>query len=328
MSNPNQKHRNVLARLFSFLARLFGDEDAQAQVASRKRKARAYRIPKQQPATPPVLQDAAQPAQLDNKALRAAAPSIFGETAASGAGKSYVHFSTLAVVDDLRKMGFTANMAWEDSRPRLGGESEKETLCHAVVMTRKQEGDKSAAALTLLNSHDRGSAFRVYASIVNPLTGLPMITDMYSRTRHMGHSIDDVLKNARGVIAPAGGVENIAVRMAEVELTPREERAFARKAAVLRLQVRYNSQTKPGDITPLLERRHPGMEGHDLWTTFSAVHENLMTQAVKVTERRLKKVSCLRDWESLSIQLWQLAVDTLLAREAVKERNAQMEDKS
>jgi hypothetical protein len=165
--------------------------------------------------------------------------------------------------------------------------------------------------LVLFNSHDRGCAFNLIASIWRKIcgNGLMVSSDLLNFShRHMGFDGNAFVGSAKAIVSGASMIADQVDYMKTIELTPNERNVYAATA----LEAAYNEPEK-APITPiqLLEERRFDDQGKDLWTTFNVVQENIMkgglmgrTQTGK--RRRTREIKSVDKDIKLNKLLWSL----------------------
>ena len=227
----------------------------------------------------------------------------------------YDFVPTLQAVDLLRDAGWNPVIA-EQSRvndiERDGVQKHMIRFCmDGLELTTKQE----RVDLVLYNSHDRGSAFKLIASIWRKVcgNGLMVASDLFNFThRHVNFDSKLFIQSAHEIVRNAGQIAGQVNDMRAIELTPDERGVFAASAHSLVYDEPDKAQIKPERL--LIERRYDD-EGKDLWTTFNVIQENLMKGGISYLKRdtnnnlrrnRTRKVKSIQKNIKLNKALWML----------------------
>jgi len=133
--------------------------------------------------------------------------------------------------------------------------------------------------LTLVNSHDGRSAFRLYTGLHRLVCSNGLIVPIGPkldgvRLLHRGLSMDDVTAAARQTNQRALEARAEIQRMEDFDTRPHERLAFVERALTA-----YRAVVLPDHrIAPsaALEVRRAEDEGTDLWRVFNTVQENLV----------------------------------------------------
>lgn len=137
------------------------------------------------------------------------------------------------------------------------------------------------------------------------------------RIPHKGDIQGEVIEGAFRVLDEFAAVEEHAEAMKALPLEPREEIAFATAALALRFGERPLEETgghRPAPITAeqLNEPRRIDDIGHNLWTTFQRVQENVMRggqpgRSAQGRRLQTRPVGSIDRGVSLNRALWMLA---------------------
>jgi hypothetical protein len=136
--------------------------------------------------------------------------------------------------------------------------------------------DEERIDLVLNNSHDRGCAFKLAASVWRKIceNGLMVSSELYNFShKHIGFDSQAFMDSAYKI---ADGAGEIAARVGDlktIELAPNEKGVFAMAAHQLVYDDPEAAPIRPEKL--LCERRYDD-KGNDLWTTFNVVQENIM----------------------------------------------------
>jgi hypothetical protein len=258
-------------------------------------------------------------APLSEDQMRAAAPSVFAEGKHASRSERYTYIPTIEVLRGLRKEGFEPFMVAQGAS-RIEGKSaftkHMIRMRHAAQVQTKPEANE----IILINSHDGASSYQMLAGMLrfvccNGLVVGDVVQDI--RIPHKGNIQGEVIEGAFRVLDEFEIVEQHAEAMKALPLEPREEIAFATAALALRFGERPVEETgghRPAPVTAeqLNEPRRIDDIGHNLWTTFQRVQENVMRggqpgRSVQGRRLQTRPVGSIDRGVSLNRALWMLA---------------------
>ena len=262
-------------------------------------------------------------APLSEDQMRGAAPSVFAEGKHASRSERYTYIPTIDVLRGLRKEGFEPFMVAQ-GQSRVEGKAE--FTKHMIRM--RYVGDTSGQVQTrpeaneiiLINSHDGASSYQMLAGMFrfvccNGLVVGDVVQDI--RIPHKGNIQGEVIEGAFRVLEEFEAVEQHAEAMKALPLEPREEIAFATAALALRFGERGVEESgghRPAPVTAeqLNEARRIDDIGHNLWTTFQRVQENVMRggqpgRSVQGRRLQTRPVGSIDRGVSLNRALWMLA---------------------
>jgi hypothetical protein len=256
---------------------------------------------------------------LTEDQMRAAAPSVFAEGKHASRSERYTYIPTIEVLRGLRKEGFEPFMVAQGAS-RIEGKAEFTKhmirMRHAGQVQTRPEANE----IILINSHDGASSYQMLAGMFrfvccNGLVVGEVVEDI--RIPHKGNIQGEVIQGAFRVLDEFEAVEQHAEAMKALPLEPREEIAFATAALALRFGERPVDETaghRPAPVTAgqLNEARRVDDIGHNLWTTFQRVQENVMRggqpgRSVQGRRLRTRPVGSIDRGVSLNRALWMLA---------------------
>lgn len=212
---------------------------------------------------------------MSNDDLLRLAPAIGAKAPIKDVSDKYSFVPTLEVIDLLRGEGWIPVHAKQASvriEERDGFQKHMiRFMRNDLIITPEERVD-----LVLFNSHDRGCAFNLIASIWRKIcgNGLMVSSDLLNFShRHIGFDGNAFLGSAKTIVSGASLIADQVDTLKTIELTPDERGVYASTA----LEAFYNEPEK-APVTPfqLLEERRYDDNGKDLWTTFNVVQENLM----------------------------------------------------
>lgn len=211
---------------------------------------------------------------LTDDEIQANAPAIFANDAHDRVGSRYRFIETAAVLNGMRGEGFEP-FEVRQTRVRLADRTEAAKhlirFRHASVEARSGH----APEIVLLNSHDGTSSYRLMAGIFRFVCSNGLICgEMHAdeKVRHSGDVVSKVIEASYRVLDDTQQVIEHVDEFRGVQLTDREQHAFATAA----LETRWDRDAAP--VQPdqiMLPRRHEDA-GADLWSAFNRAQENLV----------------------------------------------------
>ncbi len=231
---------------------------------------------------------------LTNEQIISLAPAAASHEPIEGVSARYSFVPTLTAVDLLRDAGWLPVHAEQSSvrKPERDG-FQKHLIRFAKEGTAFDSGQERVD-LVLYNSHDRGCAFKLIASVWRKIcgNGLMVPSDFANFShRHVGFQPDDFVESAGKIANAAGVIADRVGDMKTIELTQDERGVYAQAAHALVYAdpkaedpVGYmeDAPVKPGQL--LRERRYDD-KGNDLWTTFNVVQENIIRGGLRGQKR-------------------------------------------
>jgi len=231
---------------------------------------------------------------LLNEQMIQNAPSIFATEPHSEVSDRYGFVSTINVIDALRKEGW---MPVDVSQKNVRDKSKRELTKHLIRFRRLaddiQIGD-SFVELILTNSHDRSSAFVLHAGLFRMAcaNGIVIADSTFNKlsVRHGKNVVSDIIDGAYDVIDDVPMIANEVETMQNVELSGAERALFAKTAYnYINGDQGENLLTSEGNIVnQMLRPKRHADQGHDLWTTFNVVQENVIRGGIRTTKRNDK----------------------------------------
>jgi hypothetical protein len=212
---------------------------------------------------------------LSNDQIISIASSAGATNPIADVSERYSFVPTISVVDMLRDSGWLPVKAGESSvrKNDLRGYQQ-----HYVRFTRSELMFKDESIqLILMNSHNKGCAFKLLAGVFRFVCANGMIVgDQYANFthRHIGFNADKFLISAKSV---ADSAEQIAVRLDDfktIDLEPNEQGIYAK--AVHNLLYSDDLENAPIQANSLLETRRYEDDKNDLWSVFNKVQENVI----------------------------------------------------
>ena len=228
---------------------------------------------------------------LTNDQIVTLAPAAGSIAPINGVSSRYSFVPTLTAIDLLRDVGWLPIRAEQSAVRNADREGFQRHLIRFAKDGLSFAGER--VDLVLYNSHDRGCAFRLIASVWRQIcgNGLMVASEFANFShKHIGFSPDDFIHSAFEIAAAAGTIADRVDDMKVIEMTPDERGVFAQAAHSLVYDDPENAPIKHDQL--LAERRFDD-RGNDLWKTYNVCQENIMRGGLKGINRdsngRLRK---------------------------------------
>jgi len=223
------------------------------------------------------------PTPLTNDQIITLAPAAGSFEPINGVSARYSFVPTLTAVDLLRDAGWFPIHAEQSAVRVASREGYQRHLIRFAKNGLSFDGER--VDLVLFNSHDRGCAFKLIASVYRQIcgNGLMVASEFANFShKHIGFKPDDFVHSAREIAAAAGTIAERVDEMKVIELTPDERGVFAQAAHNL---VYDEPEQAPIQPHQLLEERRYDDKGKDLWTSYNVIQENIVRGGLKGTTR-------------------------------------------
>jgi len=261
--------------------------------------------------------------ELSRDQLMSETPSAYAEQAHGGTSDRYSFFPTDTVIEALRETGWAPVIAQEQrarAQDRFGFQK------HLIRFHRREELGRavlhdSRLELVLMNSHDGGCAFRLYAGVFRLVcsNGLVVADASYGAVsiRHTRRTVDEVISASQGIAGDSDRIGHHIDSFRQRTLTEGERNDFAARALTLRYDSLEEAPVRPSF---LLEAKRIEDRGNSLWQTFNTVQERMMRGSrpdrlkAHVESRRAARVRSLTGLDAqlnLNRDLWELAASYL-----------------
>lgn len=236
----------------------------------------------------------------------------------------YDLFESDTIIENLQRMDFVVRDAITQkshgkAAQKMEEKCEQNQTRHLYRLCRREDfGKPELPELVVVNSHNGACSLRVYTGYFRLICENGMIAGGKEelRIRHMGHTMQEVLEQIRGV------AENFQNAYGKVDafktkfLSDGDIRDFARKAN----EIRVNIGLRPvGDPLALVAPRRYEDSGNDLWSVFNRTQENMMKGGLALaydgTEKRKRLTRPIRNIVQnidANRALWQMAEDFAL----------------
>jgi len=204
----------------------------------------------------------------------------------SDVSSRYSFVPTLTAVDLLRDIGWTPIHAEQSRVRKVSRDGFQRHLIRFAKNGLSFDGER--VDLVLYNSHDRGCAFKLAASVWRKVcgNGLMVASEFANFShRHIGFSPDDFIHSANEIANSAGIIAKRVDEMKVIEMTQVERGVFAQAAHGL---IYDDPEQAPIQPTQLLTERRYDDKGKDLWSTFNIIQENAIKGGLKGVKRNQK----------------------------------------
>ena len=257
--------------------------------------------------------------ELSREELTQQVPAAYAEKAYSGTSSRYAFFPTSTVVEALRDSGWAPVIAQEQkarAEDRFGFQKHlirfhrREDLGRAVLHDSRLE-------LILMNSHDGGCAFRLFAGVFRHVCSNGLVVSEASfgaiSIRHTHRTVEQVVDASQKIAGNSDGIGSRIDAFRQRTLTEPERIDFASRALALRYDTADEAPVRP---SYLLEPKRYEDRGISLWQTFNVIQERMMRGSrpdrfkAQQEHRRAARVRALTGLDAqvgLNRDLWALA---------------------
>ncbi len=232
---------------------------------------------------------------------------VFAESPAPRVSSRYGFVSTFEVLAGLERAGFSVVKAAQHRVRRGSSPDHARHVLRLRHASAKLELGEYVPEVVILNSHDGSSAYQISIGLFRLvcLNGLVVGSPWGGiRVRHTKFQVDAVVAASLELVEAAPKARGVVAALQAVQLEPEERQAFAEAASALRWD------TDAPAVAPqvLLEPRRREDTGSDLWTTYNAVQENIISGGVRSTKgRKTRGVNAPSEGVRLNKALWLLA---------------------
>jgi len=248
--------------------------------------------------------------ELSNDQIIQYAPSVGATRPHHKVSEKYLFISSLQVINLLRDEGWHPVSARE-SKTVLKDKSGFQK--HIVTFQRENLwiSSEEKVELHLTNSHDRSSAYNIFMGIFRLIckNGLMVGTKglTYS-VKHIGFSPDMIAAGSKAIAEHSSAVAEQIGTMRKIELSPKEQLAYATAAHSIRFPNPKKAVIQPAQ---LLEARRRTDNSSSLWSTFNKVQENVIKGGIigykKGKSRKTREIKSVGKDIKLNKALWVLA---------------------
>ncbi len=217
--------------------------------------------------------------ELSNNQLIEIAPAIGATAPHSDVSEWYSFVPTTKAVDLLRDSGWLPVSAEQSS---VRSEEREGFQKHMIRFIQPHlDAGSERVDLVLFNSHDRGCAFKLIASVWRKVcgNGLMVASELANFShRHVGFKPEIFVESAQVIADQASEISYQVNDMKVIDLSPDERGVFALSAHSLLYDDAEQAPIRPDQL--LKERRYDD-KGKDLWSTFNVIQENVMKGGIR-----------------------------------------------
>lgn len=271
---------------------------------------------------------------IDDKQLKAFAPTIFAKGGMPGVSEKYGFVNTKTVIDAMRDNKFDIVEVRQSQRrdlDRMPFTKHMLKFRPSGLIGKVKRGDV-VPQIMMLNSHDRSSGFHLYAAMYRLICDNGMIVSDGAevtpvKVHHTIRMVENVIDRSNDLIKCIDGVYRLRGDMVKTAMTQKAALAFARQAVTFR-------PPRAAVLAPenlLIPRRKEDEAAvGNLWGTFNIVQENMLRGGNEtVTEdgrivltRGIGRIE--RDVQ-INVDLWSLAVQTIAKAQASAKKASKRE---
>ena len=242
-------------------------------------------------------------------------PQVFNTDYSSARTEKYNQFNTSSVINALRGEGFEVTNAFAQNV--RAGKVASPHHKHCVRLTHRDflktlKPEDERPEIVIVNSHDGQSSFRIMAGMFRIVcsNGLIVSTEETgsAKVRHQGefNTIESVIDSALVVAEQAKESYELIERMKSQNLTDKEQKEFAERAAKIRLAFNKNSKIVNAQNL-LIPHRHEDNIVPSLWNTYNVIQENCIKGGQVVGSRILRPLNNINQNIEVNRKLWKEA---------------------
>lgn len=248
---------------------------------------------------------------LTNEEIAARCPQVFQTNYSQARTNKYGQFTTEKVIDALRSEGFEVTNAFSQAKKNTQFSKHCVRLSHRDFLDTLHPSEERPE-IVIVNSHDGSSSFRIMAGIFRLVcsNGLIVADDKTSDERiyhWKGNDFSTVINTAIMVAEQAKQSYEVIDQMKSQNLSEKQQKEFAQKAAHIRLAYNKNAQVQFADNL-LIPRRHEDNFTPSVWNTYNVVQENCIKGGQTVGSRILRPLTNINQNLEVNRKLWQEAV--------------------
>ncbi|MCP4748504.1 MAG: DUF945 domain-containing protein [Desulfobacteraceae bacterium] len=203
----------------------------------------------------------------------------------SSVSDRYSFVPTIQAVDLVRSTGWVPVHAMEAKTRKEEREGFQKHIIRFQMQGLELNSGAERVDLVMYNSHDRGCAFQLLASIWRKICGNGLMVSSKLFNFAHKHINFDAAAFVESAYKIADGAKQIGAQVnsfKEIELSPDERGVFAQSAHQLVYDVPDQSPIKAEQL--LKERRYDD-KGKDLWSTFNVIQENIKKGGIRGVKR-------------------------------------------
>ena len=248
---------------------------------------------------------------LTNSEIAARCPQVFQTNYSQARTNKYGQFTTEKVIDALRSEGFEVTNAFSQAKKNTQFSKHCVRLSHRDFLDTLHPSEERPE-IVIVNSHDGSSSFRIMAGIFRLIcsNGLIVASDMTANQRvchWKGNSLEDVITASLMVAEQAKESYELIEQMKSVNLSEKQQKDYAQKAAEIRLGFNKNSKVNSAENL-LIPHRHEDNLTPSVWNTYNVVQENCIKGGQLVGSRILRPLTNISQNVIVNKALWSEAV--------------------
>ena len=252
---------------------------------------------------------------LTNQEIAARCPQVFETSYSARRTQKYGQLTTAAVIDALRTEGYEVTNAFA----QLSKAGKRPTIHHkhGVRLSHRDfldtlSPEETRPEIVIVNSHDGSSSFRIMAGIFRLVceNGLIVADNMTANQRvchWKGNSLEDVITASLMVAEQAKESYDLIEQMKSVNLSEKQQKDYAQKAAEIRLGFNKNSKVNYAENL-LIPHRHEDNLTPSVWNTYNVVQENCIKGGQLVGSRILRPLTNISQNVIVNKELWKEAI--------------------
>ena len=255
--------------------------------------------------------------ELSKDEIMRLAPATYTTSGSPDTGPRYTFIDTAQLIEALRQNGFYPTEALQSMR------SKQRSYARHMIRFRHEGAEglirKAMPEIILINAHDKSSSFQLRGGLYRFICGNGMIVTLSEfgciSVVHRGNVIAEIVDGAKRIAGCFPSLTETVERMAATQLTYEERLGYAEKV----LQARFRTRERPPfEAAELLVSRRSADEGHDLWTAYNVIQENvlrggMMGLTAKGKLRKTRPISGICESVRLNLELWQEAIRLIRA---------------
>lgn len=256
---------------------------------------------------------------LTNSEIAARCPQVFQSNYSSARTQKYGQLTTASVIDALRTEGYEVTNAFAQCKPNKVTPFSKHVvrLSHRDFLDTLNPADERPE-IVIVNSHDGSSSFRIMAGIFRLIcsNGLIVADDKTADERvchWKAHTLEDVITCSLNVAERAKQSYEIIEQMKATNLTEKQQKEYAERAANIRLAYNKNSKVNYAENL-LVPHRHADNLTPSVWNTYNVVQENCIKGGQLVGTRILRPLTNISQNVEVNRKLWHEATKLVPAQ--------------
>lgn len=208
---------------------------------------------------------------MTNDQIAAAAPAVLSRVHAAHLSDKYRFIHTDDVLTRLAEHGFLPVQAAQD-RARL---RDPNVVRHRVVLRASEpvEVGDTVPQILLVNSHNGRTKLRLFAGLYRAICANGLVVGDHTFTTELAHHnrlAFDVQEFAAQFGAQVARLRDKQDAWSRIELSERQARGFAERAAALR----FGPAASAYDATHLLDTHRTADAGRTVWKVYNRIQEN------------------------------------------------------